>query len=96
MPLPPPLFVAPIERLSEADRESFDKDVADIMNATDGDVVSCPYPVALYHRFDGVWIPVPDIGAFRSHDAGRVAQDGPLESTYVPPEFVSRVVSDED
>lgn len=96
MALPPPLFVTPIERLSDADRESFAQNVTDILNATDGDVVSCPYPLALYHRFDGVWIPVADIGAFRAAPQGPHVQPDPVESTFVPPGFVSCEVPDED
>jgi hypothetical protein len=95
MPLPPPLLVTPTGRLSDADRESFDKDVGDIMRAEDGDVVSCRYPIALYHRFDGVWIPVSDIGASLAAPADDQRRD-PVESSFVPPDFVSRVVPDED
>jgi hypothetical protein len=88
MPLSPPLLVTPLEHIAEADRQKFTADVADLADADDGQVVSIPFPVALYHRIDGVWLPVSDLGAFHTPPAAPQAKPEPAESTFRPPQFV--------
>lgn len=64
-----PLLVSSAVPLSEADREKFDKDVSEIATVKNGDVVSIPFPIVLFHRIEGTWLPVSDLGAFQSpHD----------------------------
>lgn len=62
----PPLLIAPLESLSPSDREAFNAEVLDVSKAVEGSVISIPFPIALYHRFDGVWIPVSDMGSFHA------------------------------
>jgi hypothetical protein len=65
-PESPPLLVAPLESLSAEDRDKFNAEVLDIGKAQDGVVISIPFPIALYHRIDGIWIPVSDLGSFNA------------------------------
>lgn len=88
MPLAPPLLVSPVDHLTPEDREKFDLNVTDIAKAQPGDVVCCPFPIAMYHRIDGIWLPVSDLGAFHSAPAGDPERREPVESSYVPPQFV--------
>jgi hypothetical protein len=76
MPLSPPLLVAPTVPLTEDERKTFEVEVADIGSAEPGDVVSVPFPVVLYHRIEGVWIPVSDLGSFQTtHVAPEVVDE---------------------
>lgn len=70
MPAKPPLLIAPIYPLAtDADVKSFEQHAEGVLNATDDQVVSYPFPVALYQRIDGIWLPVSDLGAFHSPSA---------------------------
>lgn len=88
MPLPPPLLVSPAEHIDASDREAFEKNVAEIGRAEDGETISCPFPLALYHRIDGIWLPVSDLGAFHTAPADPTAKREPMESTFDPNAFV--------
>jgi hypothetical protein len=81
--LPPPLLVAPLEKLSQSERGEFNQEVLDIGKIGDGMVVSIPFPIAMYHRIDGIWIPVADLGSFNSphpHPAPSEAISPPVSS----------------
>jgi hypothetical protein len=69
MPIKPPLLIAPVHPIAKADVENFEKHAEYVGDAEDGHVVSFPYPVVLYQRIDGIWLPVSDLGAFHSPSA---------------------------
>lgn len=83
MPLPPPLLVSPVDHLTKEDREAFEKNVGEIGRAEAGDTIACPFPVTLYHRIDGIWLPVSDLGAFHA-PANEPESKEPVESSYRP------------
>lgn len=62
----PPLLVCPRDALSPADRASFNDEVAGLAIPDDdgGKIVSVPFPLVMYHRIDGIWIQVSDLGSF--------------------------------
>ncbi|MDR3582589.1 MAG: hypothetical protein P4L67_04920 [Candidatus Pacebacteria bacterium] len=88
MPLPPPLLVSPVDHLTAEDRAKFQDNVTEIARAKPGDVITCTFPVAMYHRIDGIWLPVSDLGAFHAPATGTEAVKDVVESSYVPPQFV--------
>lgn len=94
-PPPPPLLVTPVGNLTQREREEFNKDALDIRSAADGVVISIPFPVAMYHRFDGVWIPVSDMGSFNAPHAtpARPDDDDPSISD---PQVACEDADDED
>lgn len=49
MPLPPPLLVSPVDHLTAEDRAKFQDNVTEIARAKPGDVITCTFPVAMYH-----------------------------------------------
>jgi hypothetical protein len=87
MPLPPPLLVSPVDHLTSEDRDKFDLNVTKIAKAQPGDVLSCPFPLAMYHRIDGIWLPVSDLGAFHAPESEPDQRREPVESSYMPPRF---------
>jgi len=76
----PPLLVVPVNPLpTKADVEAFDENAQHVLDAKDDQVVSFPYPVVLYQRIDGIWLPVSDLGAFQSSVAAQ-SKPEPVES----------------
>lgn len=84
----PPLLVAPLDHLPPEDRPAFEKNVEEIGVVDDGQTVACPFPIALYHRIDGIWLPVSDLGAFHSAPSASDVKREPVESSYAPPHLV--------
>jgi hypothetical protein len=82
----PPLLVSPLVALTDSEREEFTGEVKDISKATDGSVISIPFPIAMHHRIDGIWLPVSDLGSFHAPPDPK-AKPEPEESSYVPDEF---------
>lgn len=79
----PPLLIVPNYPLAtKADVESFEEHAAAVLDAEDDKLISFPFPVTLYQRIDGIWLPVSDLGAFHSPPAP--GKPEPVESTYVP------------
>jgi hypothetical protein len=78
--IPPPLLVAPLASLSPNERDEFNKEVLDLGKVADGMVVSIPFPITMYHRIDGIWIPVADLGSFHSHPPAPASDETHLPS----------------
>lgn len=95
MPIPPPLLISPVDPLpAELSRAEVDRYVKAVTNIDDGEVAFIPFPIALYHRIDGIWLPVSDLGSFHSAPTGDEVKREPAESTYDPTKLVS--CNDED
>ncbi len=80
MPFKPPLLVVANDIL-DGTYSSFDltRLAENLKNAEDGQVLTCPFPVTLYHYIDGIWLPVSDLGAFHSPSAAQAEPEKPRE-----------------
>lgn len=81
----PALMISPTVALTDEERDEFANMADAIRDVGDGGVVACPFPVALHHRIDGVWIPVTDLCDFHDSSPAPAPRKEPAESTYVPP-----------
>lgn len=63
----PPLLIVPVHPLrSEKDVKDFDQHGVYVKDAQDGQVITFPCPAVLFHRIDGVWISLSDLGSFQT------------------------------
>jgi len=63
----PAIFITPAVDLSRSmpvTHEEMRKLAVDLQNAKPGDVISCPWPVTVYHCIEGLWIRSEDLTAF--------------------------------
>lgn len=92
----PPLLIVPVYPLStKTDVELFDENAQHVLDAKDDQVVSFPYPVVMYQRIDGIWLPVSDLGAFHSSQPTSSKSDQ-IESNDVPDSQRTWIPCDDD